>query len=62
MDRERRGFVVFDKRDFDAWPANAPPLVGSIREFRSGSRHCVWLEFDLAAPERPALPSSGELN
>lgn len=50
MERERRGFVVFEKRVFDAWPAAASPLVGAAAEFRSGSRRYVWLEFDLDAP------------
>ena len=52
MRRERRGFVVFDKRTFDAWPA-AAPLAGAVGEFRSGSRKYVWLEFDLDAPPPP---------
>lgn len=69
MTREQRGFVVFKKRDYDAWPTNAPPLVGSIREFSSGSKRYVWLEFDLLnirsqpsqnishpPPEKPAAP------
>ena len=54
MRREQRGFVVFKKRDYDAWPTNAPPLVGSSREFSSGSKHYVWLEFNV--PD--AVPSS----
>ena len=54
MRREQRGFVVFNKREYDAWPANAPPLVGSSREFSSGSKHYVWLEFNV--PD--AVPSS----
>ena len=49
MERERKGFVVFKKSDFDAWPADAAPLSGATREFRSGGRRYVWLEFDLAA-------------
>ncbi len=52
MRRERRGFAVFDKRVFDAWPA-AAPLVGATNEFRSGSRRYVWLEFDLDAAPPP---------
>ena len=52
MRRERRGFAVFEKRVFDAWPA-ATPLVGAIGDFRSGSRRYVWLEFDLDAPPPP---------
>ena len=69
MERERHGFVVFKKRDIDAWPTNAPPLVGASREFRSGSKRYVWLEFDLLnirsqpsqnishpPPEKPAAP------
>jgi hypothetical protein len=47
MRREQRGFVVFQKRVFDTWPTNAPPLVGTTREFDSGSKHYVWLEFNL---------------
>ncbi|MGD9782052.1 MAG: ArnT family glycosyltransferase [Kiritimatiellia bacterium] len=50
MAREQRGFVVFQKRMFDAWPADAPRPLGKTREFRSGSRNYVWLEFDLAEP------------
>ena len=53
MRREQRGFVVFKKRDYDAWPTNAPPLVGSSREFSSGSKHYVWLEFNAS----DAVPS-----
>ncbi|MGD9613377.1 MAG: hypothetical protein AB7V22_10825 [Kiritimatiellia bacterium] len=58
MERERRGFAVFEKRVFDAWPAAALPLVGAAAEFRSGSRRYVWLEFDLDAPasNRGRLP------
>ena len=59
MRRERRGFVVFEKRVFDAWPAETP-LAGAAGEFRSGSKRYVWLEFDLDAPERPILPSTGQ--
>ena len=54
MRREGRGFAVFEKRSFDAWPADAPPLVGATGEFRSGSRRYVWLEFDLDAPSPPS--------
>jgi hypothetical protein len=49
MERERRGFVVFQKRDFEAWPGDAPPLPGTPREFRMGSKRFVWLEFDIEA-------------
>lgn len=56
MQHEQRGFVVFQKRVFDAWPTNAPPLVGVVREFSFGSKHYVWLEFN--APD--AGPSSRE--
>ena len=45
LERERKGFVVFPKRDFEAWPADAPPLPGTPREFRMGSKRFVWLEF-----------------
>ncbi len=48
MRREQRGFVVFRKRVFDAWPTTTWPLVGETREFRSGSNHYVWLEYDLS--------------
>ncbi|HQI01770.1 MAG TPA: hypothetical protein PLA18_10875, partial [Deltaproteobacteria bacterium] len=47
MRREGRGFAVFEKRGFDAWPAAAPPLVGATGEFRSGGRRYVWLEYDV---------------
>jgi len=40
--------------DYDAWPTNAPPLVGSTCEFNSGSKHYVWLEFNVS----DAVPSS----
>ncbi len=56
MQRERRGFAVFDKRAFDAWPSDAPALVGATGEFRSGSRRYVWLEFDLDTPQSPGAP------
>ena len=46
MQRERCGLVVFHKRTFDAWPADALPLVGETGEFRSGSKRYVWLAFD----------------
>ena len=49
MERERRGFVVFEKRVFDAWPA-ATPLAGAVGEFRSGRKRYVWLEFDRGVP------------
>ena len=55
MRRERRGFAVFSKRSFDAWPAGAP-LTGATGDFRSGSKRYVWLEFDLDAPP----PLSGD--
>lgn len=56
MEREQKGFVVFPKNVFDAWPADAPLLPGPPREFRMGSKRFVWLEFDLAAPD----PGSAE--
>lgn len=57
MRRERRGFAVFSKRAFDAWPAGAP-LTGATGNFRSGSKRYVWLEFDLTHSELPdGLPS-----
>ena len=59
MARERKGFVVFQKREFDAWPAGAPRLSGQTGEFRSGSRRYVWLEFDLANPQPAATHPSG---
>ena len=59
MEREGSGFVVFPKKIFDAWPADAPRLVGQTAEFRSGSRRYVWLEFDLANPQPPAIRPSG---
>ena len=34
MEREQKGFVVFQKSSFDAWPTEAPRLSGEIREFR----------------------------
>jgi len=52
MARERRGFAVFEKRTFAAWPA-AAPLAGATGEFRSGSKRYVWLEFDLDASPPP---------
>ena len=55
MERERHGFVVFKKRDIDAWPTNAPPLVGASREFRSGSKRYVWLEFNLQDARKPTV-------
>lgn len=57
MEREHRGVVVFQKRDFDAWPADAPRLFGEAREFRSGSRRYVWLAFDLDTPP----PTPGDI-
>ena len=48
MARERNGFAVFKKSDFDAWPSDIPLPAGPHREFRSGSRPYVWLEFGLA--------------
>ena len=48
MVRERKGFVVFKKRDFDAWPADAP-LPGTSRAFLMGSKRFVWLEFAVEA-------------
>lgn len=61
MEREQRGVVVFQKRDFDAWPADASRLSGETREFRSGSGRYVWLEFNLAVPVPPEglLPGDG---
>jgi 4-amino-4-deoxy-L-arabinose transferase-like glycosyltransferase len=50
MERDRKGFVVFEKRDFDAWPPGAPPLPGTSHEFPMGSKRLVWIEFDLHAP------------
>lgn len=50
MRRDRRGFAVFEKHVFDAWPSGAPRLTGVSREFRSGSKRYVWLEFNLDAP------------
>ena len=50
MERERHGFVVSQKREFDAWPPGAPPLPGTPREFRMGSKRFAWLEYDLGAP------------
>jgi 4-amino-4-deoxy-L-arabinose transferase-like glycosyltransferase len=47
MQRERRGFVVFRKSVFDAWPTDALPLVGVSHEFGSGSKRYIWLEFSL---------------
>ncbi len=49
MERDGNGFVVFEKRDFDAWPADAPALLGSTREFRMGSKRLLWLEFGVGA-------------
>ena len=61
MRREGRGFAVFEKRSFEAWPADAPPLVGATGEFRSGSRRYVWLEYDVATePTTPAAPAQGD--
>ena len=45
MARDQQGIVVFDQRDFDAWPPDAPRLAGQTREFRMGRKHIVWLEF-----------------
>ena len=45
--RDRQGIVVFQKRDWDAWPAASPLPTGLTGEFRSGSRRYVWLEYDL---------------
>ena len=62
MEREQKGFAVFQKSSFDAWPADAPRLPGVAREFRSGSGRYVWLEFDLAGSTPPPadhLPGSG---
>ena len=59
MERERKGFVVFQKREFDAWPVDAPRLSGQTGEFRSGSRRYVWLEFDLASSKTPESLLSG---
>ncbi|HAL92978.1 MAG TPA: hypothetical protein DCM68_08150, partial [Verrucomicrobia bacterium] len=57
MEREGKGFVVFPKREFDAWPADATRLLsGETGEFRSGSRHYVWLEFDLAGSPHAIPP------
>ena len=53
MEREQKGFAVFQKSSFDTWPADAPALVGETREFRSGSGRYVWLEFDLDGAPRP---------
>lgn len=50
MEREQKGFVVFQKSSFDAWPADAPRPAGETREFRAGSKRYIWLEFDLAKP------------
>ena len=63
MERERQGFVVFLKRDFDIWSADAAPLPGGPHEFRLGGKHIVWLEFDLANPQPPTTrPSNGGTN
>ena len=63
MRRERCGFVVFRKRVFDAWPADASPLVGATREFGSGSKHYVWLEFNFPdARSEPYQDSSHTLH
>jgi hypothetical protein len=43
--QQERGIVVFEKRDFDAWPADAPALPGTSHEFRMGRKHFIWLEF-----------------
>jgi 4-amino-4-deoxy-L-arabinose transferase-like glycosyltransferase len=45
MEQQKRGIVVFEQRDFGAWPADAPPLRGSSHEFRMGRKRLVWLEF-----------------
>ena len=45
VERDDHGFVVFQKRDLEAWPAETPLPPGRIGEFRSGSRTYVWLEF-----------------
>lgn len=54
MRREQKGLVVFQKSTFDAWPAEAPPLSGTPHDFRSGSGHYVWLDFNLPPP--PSTP------
>ena len=59
MEREGSGFVVFPKKIFDEWPADAPRLVGQTAEFRSGSRAYVWLEFDRS---NPVLPTNSSPN
>jgi 4-amino-4-deoxy-L-arabinose transferase-like glycosyltransferase len=48
IEREQQGFAVFLKRDFDNWPADAPPLPGTPREYRMGGKTFVGLAFDLA--------------
>ncbi len=53
MERDRTGIVVFQKRTFDDWPADAPRLSGKTGEFRSGSQRYVWLAFDRTGPESP---------
>ena len=46
MAQQERGIAVFEKRDFDAWPRDAPALPGTTsHEFRMGRKHFVWLEF-----------------
>jgi 4-amino-4-deoxy-L-arabinose transferase-like glycosyltransferase len=45
MAQQERGIVVFEMRDFDAWPVDVPALPGTAHEFRMGRKHFVWLEF-----------------
>lgn len=50
MARDHKGFVVFEKRDYDAWPSAAMTLPGPPREFRMGRKRFVGVAFDGVNP------------
>jgi hypothetical protein len=50
MARDLKGLVVFEQRDFDAWPADAMPLPGVPREYRMGRKRLVGIAFNGEIP------------